>query len=146
LNATPRLALSQTALSESTAQGSNGAALSVDAGNRGDGSLNLQLSSSVSWLAPTLGTTHACDFGNSCFPVNIAVQTASLAKGTYTGFVTVNDPNAIDAPQSISVTVRVGGGIPDRIELFAKPKGSATTEMFGVGQDVAIASSQNGQG
>ena len=146
LNATPRLALSQTALSESTAQGSNGAALGVDAGNRGDGSLTLQLSSSVSWLVATLGAPHACDFGNTCIPVNIAVQTASLAKGTYTGFVTVNDPNAIDAPQSISVTVRVGGGIPDRIELFAKPKGSAATEMFGLGQDVAVASSQNGQG
>jgi uncharacterized protein (TIGR03437 family) len=146
LNATPRLALSQTALTESTAQGSNGAALSVDAGNKGDGSLNLQVSSSVSWLAPTLGPTHGCDFGNSCIPVNIAVQTASFAKGTYTGFVTVNDPNALDSPQSISVTVRVGGGIPDKIEFFAKPKGTATTEMFGVGQDTTIATTQNGQG
>src|ERR1700682_4905939 len=146
LNATPRLALSQTALSESTAPGSNGAALSVDAGNRGDGSLTLQLSSSVSWLVPTLGTAHGCDFGNSCIPVNIAVQTASLAKGTYTGFVNVNDPNAIDALQSISVTVRVGGGIPDKIDLFTQPKGIASTRIFGVGVDSASASSQNGQG
>jgi len=146
LNATPRLALSQTALSESTTQGSNGAALSVDAGNRGDGNLTLSLSSSVPWLVPTLGAAHACDFGNTCIPVNIAVQTASLAKGTYTGFVTVNDPNAIDAPQSISVTIRVGGGIPDKIELFAKPKGSASTRIFGVGQDQAFATSANGQG
>lgn len=125
----PKLRLAQTALTPpSIAQGSNGAAQSVEARNAGDGSLNLQVSSSVPWLVPTIGPARTCADGiGSCLPIQIALQTASLAKGTYTGFVTVNDPNAIDAPQNVAVTVNIGGNVPDKLEYFLPPKGKAST-------------------
>ena len=132
LSAAPRLVLTpQSAFTVSIAQGSNPAPITVDAGNKGDGSLNLRVASSVPWLSPTLGAPHACAF-TQCTPVQISAQTSSFAKGIYTGFVTVSDPNAIDAPQSISVTVQVGGAVPDQLEFFLPPAGS-TSKTFVAG-------------
>ena len=129
LSAAPRLSLSQTVLSLSTAPGSNGTPQSVDAANLGDGSLQLQAASSVPWLTASVGQTHPCAVKGNCLPVQIAVPSASLAKGTYTGTVTVSDPNAVDAPQFIVVTLHVGGAVPDKLEFYLTPGGSATSDF-----------------
>jgi uncharacterized protein (TIGR03437 family) len=63
-------------------------------------------------------------------PVQLSLQTASLAKGSYTGTVTISDPNAVDAPQTVMVTVQMGGGVPDRVDLYAPPNGSYTDQTF----------------
>ena len=140
LQATPRLGISpQTAYTVSVATGQNGSPIVVNAGNRGDGSLNLSVASSVSWLSASKGSQVACVFGQ-CTAINIAVQTASLTKGTYTGFVTVSDPNAIDAPQSISVTAMVGGSVPDSLAFYTPPGGSAT-QTFTTGGNPAVSAS-----
>ncbi len=39
----------------------------------------------------------------------------------------MSDPNAVDAPQTITVTVQVGGGVPDSIDLYVPPASSAST-------------------
>ncbi len=129
LTAAPRLTLTQTALSVATATGSNGTAQTVDAGNLGDGSLQLQVASSVSWLTPAVGQPHSCTLKGICLPIQIGVSSASLAKGTYTGTVTVSDPNAVDAPQFIVVTLHVGGAVPDKLEFFVQPGGSASSDF-----------------
>jgi uncharacterized protein (TIGR03437 family) len=129
LSAAPKLSLAQTALVLSVAPGSNGAAQSVDASNLGDGSLNLKAASSVPWLTPTIGQPHSCSIKAACTPVQIAVPSASLAKGTYTGNITVSDPNAVDAPQIIVVTLLVGGAVPDKLEFFLPPGGTATSNF-----------------
>jgi len=137
LSAAPRLSLSQTAFTVTTVPGSNGPAQSVDAANLGDGSLNLQVSSNVTWLVPTVGASHNCGTGTgTCITVQIALQTASLAKGTFTGKVTITDPNAIDAPQFVTVTAQVGGTVPDKLEFFLPPGGSASS-TFTTGSPVA---------
>ena len=131
LQAAPKLRLTQTAIGPVLlAQGSNlqiAAPQLPYAYNAGDGSLNLKLTSSDSWLVATLGSTTSCQGSSSCTPVQISLQTASLAKGTYTGFITVSDPNSWDAPQTVSVTVAIGGGVPDQITLYAAPNGTATS-------------------
>ncbi len=127
VNAAPRLALSQTSLFVSVGAGTNGPTQIVDAANTGDGALSLQLSSSVPWLVPSLGAAHFCTLAPVCTPIQIAVQTLAFAKGTFTGIVTVNDPNAIDAPQFITVTIVVGGNVPDKLEFFVPPGGSASS-------------------
>jgi len=129
-SAAPRLVLSQTAFTVSIAPGANGPSQSVDAANLGDGSLNLSVASSVNWLAPTVGAAHPCSGGTgTCVTVQIALQTSSLAKGTFTGRVTISDPNAVDAPQFVTVTVQVGGTVPDKIEYFLPPGGVASTRF-----------------
>ena len=45
----------------------------------------------------------------ACIPIQVGFQTSALARGSYTGTITVSDPNAVDAPQTIVVTVAVGG-------------------------------------
>jgi uncharacterized protein (TIGR03437 family) len=148
LRGAPKLRLAQTALTPaSIAQGSNGPTQSVEARNAGDGALSLQVSSSVSWLVPTIGAARTCVDGNgSCLPIQIALQTASLAKGTYTGFVTVNDPNAIDAPQTIAVTVQIGGNVPDKLEYFLPLKGTASTSFTTASAANVSATTQTGGG
>jgi uncharacterized protein (TIGR03437 family) len=100
--------------------GQNGPTQSVTATNIGDGSLTLTASSSVAWIAPSIvGST-----------AQMALNTASLAKGSYTGFVTVNALNAIDSPQTVSITVQMGGGVPDSINLYAPPHAASNVMFF----------------
>ena len=122
LNAAPTLRLSSATVGPvSIVTGTNGPAQTVQATNIGDGTLALGVSASVSWLAPTVGS------GGT---VQIGLQTAALAKGIYTGIVTVNDPNAVDAPQDITVTVQIGGAAPDQVDLYVAPNGSTAETFF----------------
>jgi len=129
LSAAPRLALTQTAFSVAVVPGQNGTAQSIDASNLGDGVLNLSASSSVPWLTASIGPQHSCSLKGNCTPVQIALQTSSLTKGTYTGTVTVSDPKAVDSPQFVTVTVLVGGAVPDKLEYFVPPNGSASSSF-----------------
>lgn len=132
LHAAPKLRLVTTTVGPvSIAVGANGAAQVVEAFNAGDGSLALQASSSVSWMSASVGAQRACTTrtGN-CLPVNITLATSSLAKGVFTGRVTLSDSNALDAPQSITVTVQMGGSVPDSARLFVAPNGSTASVAF----------------
>jgi len=44
--------------------------------------------------------------------------------------VTVIDPNAVDAPQTISVTVQVGTAVPEKADLYVAPNGSSDSVDF----------------
>jgi uncharacterized protein (TIGR03437 family) len=134
LSAAPRLSLNQTAFTVSVAQGSNGTAQTADATNLGDGSLTLQASSSVTWLAPVVGQQTSCGVAGMCIPIQIALNTSALTNGTYTGTVTVSDPSAVDAPQFITVTVQVGGDVPSSLQFYVPPGGSATSDFITASQ------------
>jgi uncharacterized protein (TIGR03437 family) len=101
------------------ASGTNGATQTVSANNIGDGTLNLSVSGSASWLQPSV-------VGGSS--IQIALNTAALAPGTYTEFVTVSAPGAVDAPQNITVTAQVGG-VPATLTYYAAPGGAAVTQQ-----------------
>jgi uncharacterized protein (TIGR03437 family) len=81
--------------------------------NAGDGSLNLSVASSASWVTTSPGASRPCRtiltaVGQTCATLQVAVNTAGLPQGTSTAILTVSDPNAVDAPQTITVTVRIG--------------------------------------
>lgn len=123
LNAAPRLRLlSSTVGPVSIAQGSNGSAPPVEAYNVADGSLNLSFSYSVSWIVVTKGAQHDCSAPTGvCTPLQFALNTSALPAGTATGIVTVSDPNAVDAPQTITVTVQIGGAVPGSLDVYVAP-------------------------
>ncbi|HVW86202.1 MAG TPA: hypothetical protein VHB50_16055 [Bryobacteraceae bacterium] len=134
LTAAPRLGLSTNAVGTvNIATGAAGPAQTVQAFNLGDGSLNLTATSSASWLAATVGAKTSCaQPGGSCYPINIALNTASLAAGTYTEYVTLTDPNAVDSPQDIAVTVNTTG-VPASINAWVtRSTGSTPTAIFPV--------------
>jgi uncharacterized protein (TIGR03437 family) len=125
LTAAPQLRLSTTAVGPIYVEsGASAAAQTVNAFNIGDGSLNLSVTSSASWLSATLGSSQNCSGGpvTTCIPVNIKVTTSNLAIGSYTESLTVNDPNAVDSPQNITVTVQVDGA-PTSVNLYVTPTG-----------------------
>jgi len=126
LSAAPRLNLFQTSLTVSVPVGTNGTPYSLDTFNIGSGTLNLQASSSVSWLVATVGPSQVCGLRGGCYPVSIAFQTSSLAAGTYTGIITLSDPNAVDSPQSFTVTAQVGGDVPSNLVFYLAPGGSTS--------------------
>src|SRR5689334_17329707 len=108
VDAAPRLLLSTTTVGPlNVAPGSTGPTQSIGIQNTGDGALHLTAATNTSWLSPTVTS-------NS---LEIALQTASLAKGIYTGSITLKDPNAVDAPQTVTVTVQIGGGVPDQLNF-----------------------------
>lgn len=139
LSAAPRLNLLQSSLTVSVPVGSNGPTEIVYTFNIGDGTLNLQASSSVPWLVPTVGASQVCGLRGGCYPVSIAFQTASLAAGSYTGIITLFDPNAIDSPQYLNVTAQVGGDVPSSLVFNVAP-GSSTTATFTTNGPITTAS------
>ncbi len=129
LSAAPRLNLIQNSLTVSVPLGTNGPKETLDTFNIGSGTLSLTASSSVPWLAPTVGTSQVCGLRGGCYPVTIAFDTASLTAGSYTGVITLSDPNAVDSPQNITVTAQVGGDVPNSLTFYAAP-GSSTSATF----------------
>jgi uncharacterized protein (TIGR03437 family) len=132
LAAAPKLRLVETTIGPvSVAQGGAGPTRTVEAYNGGDGSLALSVGSSVPWAVASVGAPRGCSArAGSCIPIQVAMNPASLARGVYTGTVTVSDPNALDAPQTITVTVAAGGAVPDRLDLFVAPNGSTAEASF----------------
>lgn len=126
LSATPRLNLVQNAITVSVPTGSNGPTYTAYTFNIGSGTLKLQAASSVPWLVPTVGSETVCGIQGGCYPISIAFQTSSLTAGTYVGIITLTDPNAIDSPQTISVTANVGGDVPSSLTFYVAPGSSAT--------------------
>lgn len=116
--------------------------LSIDAANVGDGALSLQATSTASWIVPTVGASHACTDGSgpACLPINMALQTTSLASGLYVAQVFVNDPNAIDAPQVITVSVQIGLGVPGKIDFTVTQASLAYSRFAVTGQAQVTAS------
>ncbi|MEO8595196.1 MAG: IPT/TIG domain-containing protein [Candidatus Solibacter sp.] len=126
LQAAPRLRLSSSTVGPvSIAQGASDPAQTVEAYNAFDGALNLTLSSSVAWITGAVGAQRACTTRSGvCTPLQLALNTAGLPAGMTTGIVTVFDPNAVDAPQTITVTVQIGGAVPANLDLYVAPGGT----------------------
>jgi len=99
-----------------------------EAYNSGDGNLSPQARGSHTWLQPAVEAARACSFDASktCRPVRLGFNTASLTPGTYQGLVTVTDPEAVDAPQSVRVTLYVNGNVPARLDFYLPPTARAT--------------------
>jgi uncharacterized protein (TIGR03437 family) len=85
----------------------------LDAFNAGDGALALTFDSSAPWVTATLGASRTCRtlitaVGQTCSTIEVVTNTTGLPQGLSTATLTVKDPNAVDAPQTVTVTVRVG--------------------------------------
>jgi len=131
LDAAPMLRLSSATVGPlSIAAGANGINQTVMAYNIGGGTLAPTVSSSVPWITPSVGAAVTCmvvlpsGSPSQCIPLVFALNTASLAaSGTaYTGIVTVTaSADTVDAPQTITVTVLIGGAVPPSVNVYVAP-------------------------
>jgi uncharacterized protein (TIGR03437 family) len=125
--------------------GASGGTEIVEAYNAGDGSLSLSgnPTSSVSWIAASYGAPRACTTTTAsatCIPIQLALNTSALAAGTYTGTVTVNGAaNVVDAPQTITVTVRIGG-----VDVYVAPGSSRDVSLTTNSSVTSVATTQDG--
>jgi hypothetical protein len=69
--------------------------------NSGTGSLNWAISDNANWL--TTNPSSGIDSG----VVKVSINPAGLSPGTYTGTITVTDPNASNSPQHVTVYLTV---------------------------------------
>jgi uncharacterized protein (TIGR03437 family) len=147
LNAAPMLRLVNSTVGPIPvpAAGGNAPAQTVEAYNAGDGALSLNVASSASWLSASVGQSRACQSiatVASCIPIQLALSTSSLSAGTYTGTVTVTaGASTVDAPQTITVTVRVGG-----VDTYVAPGTTRDLEMTTSNQVATRATTSNGGG
>jgi len=102
----PAIALSKTSINDTCAQGTNAPSRAFRVWNSGTGILSYSISDNVGWLScnPTSGTSTGVDDDDV---INVSYSTSNLAAGTYSGVITVSDPNATNNPQTISVTLTV---------------------------------------
>jgi uncharacterized protein (TIGR03437 family) len=125
LYATPQLRLSTSTVGPlNIAVGATGATQTVMTSNIGDGTLTLSATANVPWITATIVGTN----------VQIALNTSTLVQGIATGIVTVTAAGAIDSPQTIAVTVQMGGGVPPALNLYLPPGGSTTTTFVASSQ------------
>jgi uncharacterized protein (TIGR03437 family) len=136
LYATPQLRLSTSTIGPlNIAVGSNGTTQNVATTNIGDSSaLSLSASANVSWITAAIVGTN----------VQIALNTSTLSQGVATGLVTVTATGAIDSPQTIAVTVLMGGGVPNSLNLYLPPGGSTSTTFTASSQMNATATNPTG--
>ncbi len=109
--------------------GVNAPSQTVNAFNIGSGSLNLAVTSSTaSWLSGSVGQPSTCSGGPvpACIPITLTLNTSGLAIGNYTGYLTLNDPNAIDSPQTLTVLLQVDG-TPSSATFYVTPNNGAST-------------------
>ncbi len=106
--APPKLSLGATSLSSSTAQGQTAPAQSLTVRNTGAGTLGYSVSPSASWLRVSPSSGAATTETDT---LSVSFDTAGLSPGSYSASLTVNAPGALDAPQTVTVTVRVSSGL-----------------------------------
>ena len=142
--AAPELRLTSTTVGPvSIAAGASVAAPLLEAYNAGDGNLTLGTPQiSATWITVTAGAATTCKtttLASTCFPIQIQLNVAGLAASStpYAGTVTITAPNAIDAPQTISVLAQ-GSAVPSSVAVYVAPgstqKVFMTTNSFMNGQ------------
>jgi uncharacterized protein (TIGR03437 family) len=127
----PRLRLSRTSLGPfSFATGADLPEQTVEAQNLGGNALNLSVASDSLWIEPRIDEPVSCSFSaGECIPIRLSMRTSILERGTHTAVIAVSDPAAINAPQTVRVTVYAGGGIPDRMDFYLTPGGEETRPL-----------------
>ena len=106
--------------------------IAIEAWNAGDGNLALAVNGGTSdWLAPELGGMAACSFdaARMCQAIRVLFEAANFPNGTYRGDVVVLDPNAVDSPQRVPVTIYVDGNVPDRVDLYVRPDAASSDSI-----------------
>jgi hypothetical protein len=121
-SAQPEIGLSRTQLGFGAAPGTATGDQTFAISNNSASTLNWSAAPDQSWLSctPTSGTNTGV--------VTVSVDTTGLGAGTYSGSISVSDPNAVNSPQAVSVTLEVYGAGNSSVPFgeYATPTDNST--------------------
>lgn len=94
--------------------GSNPPSQIIRIRNSGQQTLNYTIADDAAWLdvSPTSGSSTGGENSHS-----VSVNISGLATGTYSGSITISDPNAVNNPRTVSVTLELGTAPPPTISV-----------------------------
>lgn len=103
----PTISLSPSSFTFSATQGgANPTSQTLNISNTGSAALNWNATDDAAWL--TLGTTSGTiASGGVAQTSSVNINITGLSAATYTGTITVSDPNATNSPQTASVTLTI---------------------------------------
>jgi len=92
--------------------GSNPASKTITVQNTGESTLNYQITTDKNWLSvtPPSGVSEGAQKNH-----NVSVNIAGLGAGSHQGTITITDVNAVNNPQTVSVTLQVSEEPPPQI-------------------------------
>ncbi len=126
----PFISLNRTKLNFGGVKGGNSShSQSFLISNSGGGTLNWSITDNASWLSCSPSS------GINSGEIGVSVDPTGLSAGTYTGTITVSDPNATNSPQTVSVMLKVysPGGSSVPFGDFATPiHGSTVSSSIAV--------------
>jgi hypothetical protein len=129
-NTTPVISLNRSTLTFGAVTGANSTGPQTFLlGNSGAGTLNWNLANLTSWLSASPGS------GTGSAEISVSVNPSGMSAGTYSGTITVTDPNASNSPQTVSVTLNVYSSGQDSAPfgIFETPvNGSITSSSIPV--------------
>jgi hypothetical protein len=108
----PIISFSSASFSSSAIQGgSNPENKTLEVWNSGIDTLNWTLSDDAAWLSenPTSGSSTSADDKTL---VTVSVNTAGMSVGDYSASITITAPGASNTPQTVSVSLHMGGAGP----------------------------------
>jgi uncharacterized protein (TIGR03437 family) len=123
LFAAPQLRLTNASIFVKQSAGVSSSTQAVYAYNIGDGALNLSISTppDSTWIVASVGASEPCPSSPAgCIPLRFTLQTSNLAPGTHTAEIEIFDRNALDAPQTITLTVQVDSTAP-AVNAYVNP-------------------------
>jgi len=92
--------------------GTNPASKTITVQNTGESTLNYQITTDKNWLtvAPPSGSSAGAQKNH-----NVSVNIAGLGAGSHQGTITITDVNAVNNPQTVSVTLQISEEPPPQI-------------------------------
>lgn len=118
----PKISLNRTALNYGAYEGVVTGAQNILISNTGTGTLDWSASVNANWLScsPTSGTD------SGVVTVSINADRSGLAIGTYSGLVSISDPNADNSPQTVTVTLTIHDMNTSPFGTFETPTQNST--------------------
>jgi len=101
----PKIEVTPESLSFSAKEGStNLSSKTITIKNSGEGTLNYKISDDASWfeVSPQSGTSQGRTNSHT-----VSVNISGLSEGSYSGTITISDPNASNNPQTVNVILNI---------------------------------------
>lgn len=127
-NLSPEINVSTSSLNPYCDQGLNAQSQQYTISNSGIGTLNYSITDNVEWLNnnPTSGAS----IGEADM-ITVNYTSSELSNGTYYATITISDAEAVNSPQTISVTLTVADcSIPDIPSVITYPDEASPGENF----------------